>query len=92
MIYALGSVSGANLNPAVSLALGLSNKLPWKEVAIYIVVQLSAGIVGALSYCAFFWKVFNLTPGKGFGWWEAMIAETVYTFMLCFVVLNVATA
>jgi len=92
MIYALGGVSGANFNPAVSLTLALSNKLPWKEAAIYTAVQLAAGISGAFSYSALFWKVFNLSPGKGFGWWEAWIAESVYTFMLCFVVLNVATA
>jgi len=91
-IYALGGVSGANFNPAVSVALGLSNKLEWKEVGIYVVVQLVAGICAGLSYGALFWQVFNLAPKPGFGWWEAMLAEVIYTFMLCFVVLNVATA
>merc|ERR1712118_466810 len=51
-IYALGGVSGANFNPAVSLALGLSNKLEWKEVGIYCVVQVLAGIAAGLSYGA----------------------------------------
>merc|ERR1719473_437318 len=32
----------------------------------------------------------NLAPNKGFGWWEAGLAEFLYTFMLCFVVLNCA--
>merc|ERR1719440_1346688 len=91
-IYALGGVTGANFNPAVSVALGLSNKLEWKEVGIYMAVQVIAGIVAALSYGALFFKVFNLAPAPGFGWWEAMLAEVLYTFMLCFVVLNVATA
>jgi len=91
-IYALAGVSGANLNPAVSVALGLSNKMEWKEVGIYCVVQIVAGIVAALSYGALFFKVFNLAPSPGFGWWEALLAEVLYTFMLCFVVLNVATA
>jgi len=91
-IYALGGVSGANFNPAVSVALGLSNKLEWKEVAIYSVVQIIAGICAGLSYGALFFKVFNLEPQAGFGWWEAALAEVLYTFMLCFVVLNVATA
>merc|ERR1719310_240105 len=39
-----------------------------------------------------FWEVFNLEPKPGFTWWEAGLAEILYTFMLCFVVLNVATA
>jgi aquaporin Z len=91
-IYALGSVSGANFNPAVSVALGLSDKMPWKEVGIYCCVQIVAGILGALTYGTLFWKVFNLEPQPGFGWWEAALVEVLYTFMLCFVVLNVATA
>merc|ERR1719313_860991 len=90
MIYALGGVSGANFNPAVSVALGISEKLPWKDVGIYCAVQIVAGIVAALSYGALFMKVFNLAPSPGFGWWEAGLAEVLYTFMLCFVVLNVA--
>lgn len=91
-IYAMAATSGANFNPAVSLALGVSGKLPLVEMGIYIVVQLLAGIVAGLSYYGLFGTVFNLQPGPGFGWWEAMIVEVAYTFMLCFVVLNVATA
>jgi len=67
-IYALGGVSGANFNPAVSVALGLSNKLDWTTVGIYCVVQIIAGICAGLSYGALFFKVFNLAPGAGFGW------------------------
>merc|ERR1719388_415188 len=91
-IYALGGVSGANFNPAVSVTLGLSNKLDWKDVGIYSVVQIIAGITAGFSYALLFWDVFNLAPGPGFGWMEAGAAEVLYTFMLCFVVLNVATA
>merc|ERR1719236_322630 len=96
-IYTLGGVSGANFNPAVSLALALSNKLTWVEAGIYMAVQILAGILAALSYGALFWEVFNLGPGMNadkvlYSWWEAALAEVLYTFMLCFVVLNVATA
>merc|ERR1719486_687507 len=62
MIYALGSVSGANLNPAVSLALGLSNKLPWNDVGMYVGVQLLAGSLAGLAYGLTLWEVFNLAP------------------------------
>ena len=70
MIYALGKSSGGNFNPAVSVALGLANKLEWKEVAIYCVVQIAAGICAGLSFAAMLWKVVNVAPKPGFGWWE----------------------
>jgi aquaporin Z len=92
MIYALGKSSGANFNPAVSVALGLANKLAWREVAIYAVVQIVAGICAGLGYLAMFGESFNLAPTKGHNWWQAGLAETLYTFMLCFVVLNVAAS
>merc|ERR1719378_733667 len=91
-IYALGGVSGGNFNPAVSITLGLSEKMEWKEVAIYCVVQIAAGICAGLSFAAMLWKVVNVAPKPGFGWWEAFLAETLYTFVLCFVVLNVAAS
>merc|ERR1719265_1791608 len=50
-IYAMGGVSGANFNPAVSLSLGLSKKMAWNEVGIYCVVQVVAGIIAAICYC-----------------------------------------
>jgi len=92
MIYALGKSSGANFNPAVSFALGLTGKMDWAEVAIYAVVQTVAGICGGLCYVGTFGESFNLTPIKGHSWWQAGIAELLYTFMLCFVVLNVAAS
>jgi len=96
-IYALGGISGANFNPAVSVALGISKSMkgpgmPWKDVATYCAVQIVAGIVAAFSYAIFFWSAFNLTPTRGFGGLSAGLCEMFYTFMLCFVVLNVAVA
>jgi len=92
MIYALGKSSGANFNPAVSLALGITEKMPWKEVGIYAVVQTVAGICAGLIYLVMFGESFNLQPTKGHNIWQAGLAETLYTFMLCFVVLNVAAS
>merc|ERR1719298_114116 len=57
-----------------------------------MVVQITAGIAAGFSYSLMYWQTFPLAPGAGFGWWEAGLAEVLYTFMLCFVVLNVATA
>jgi len=92
MIYALGKSSGGNFNPAVSVALGLTNKMEWAEVAIYSVTQIVGGICAGLCYFAMFGASFNLQPTKGHSWWQAGVAETLYTFMLCFVVLNVAAS
>lgn len=95
VIYALANVSGANFNPAVSLTLGLA-KLDaigsWATVGIYIGVQLLGGILAGLTYSLALWKTFNLAPTPGFHWYQAAFAEIIYTFMLCFVVLNCAVA
>jgi aquaporin Z len=97
-IYGLGGISGANFNPAVSVAIGISTAMKgpgdmsWKQVGIYCVVQILGGIVAAFSYAILFWNAFNLGPAKGFGILSAGLCETIYTFMLCFVVLNVAVA
>jgi len=89
-IFVFGGVSGANFNPAVSVALGINKNLEWSDVGAYSVVQLIAGIAAGFSYSALFGKSFALGPASGFGIAEACIAEILYTFMLCFVVLNVA--
>jgi len=94
MIYALGKSSGGNFNPAVSVALGVAGKMEWGEVAIYSVVQLLGGVAAAFAYVGMFGMhhAFNLGPTPGHNWWQACLSETIYTFMLCFVVLNVAAS
>jgi len=62
------------------------------EVAIYAAVQTVAGICAGLCYLAMFNDSFNLAPTAGHSWWQAGLAETLYTFMLCFVILNVAAS
>merc|ERR1719352_1918838 len=66
--------------------------MDWGEVGIYSATQLAAGIVAGFAYFALFGQAFNLGPAKGFGIVEAGACELLYTFMLCFVVLNVAVA
>merc|ERR1719424_2482225 len=92
MIYALGGVSGANFNPAVSLALGLTNNLQWPLVGCYAATQLLAGVVARICYTVLFGgeKSIVLQPTEGHHLWQAGLAELLYTFMLCFVVLNTA--
>lgn len=91
-IYAFGPVSGGNFNPAVSLAITQSGKMGggWRQFGIYTAVQIAGGLAAAVVYYSLFGKTFNLGPAKGFGPLEAAACELLYTFMLCFVVLNVA--
>lgn len=89
-IYALGGISGANFNPAVSLTLLASGKLDATTAGIYMVVQVIAGITAGFAYAALFGTAFNVGPTPGFSLISAGVAEVLYTFMLCFVVLNVA--
>ena len=91
-IFALGSVSGANFNPAVSLALLMNGTLDAKTVAMYMVSQLAGGIAAALCATAAFGEFSNFGPAGKYSWIEAGIAETLYTFMLCFVVLRAAVS
>jgi aquaporin Z len=93
MIFALGTCSGAHFNPAVTIAIVAAGrgKCEPKDAGIYIVVQIIAGIAAAFTYTAMEGKSFPLGPGKGYGWAEAAVAEIMFTFLLAFVVLSVAT-
>merc|ERR1719424_925379 len=94
MIYSLGSVSGANFNPAVSLAIAASNKMDggYQQAGLYMIAQTVGATCAAFTYLMIFMHNFNLEPGQGFSMLEAGVAEFIYTFMLCFVVLNTACA
>jgi len=98
IIYAFGAISGGNFNPAVSVMLGIIQsmgkdvKMPWGKVGAYCGVQFLGGICGGVAYLGLFGKSFNVGPAKGFGLVEAGLCELIYTFMLCFVVANVAAA
>jgi len=96
-IYSIGNVSGANFNPAVSLALGLletmgGNGMSWEQVCVYACVQALGGMAAGICYTSLFQTGFALAPSKNFTLIEAGICEVLYTFMLCFVVLNVTAA
>merc|ERR1719324_1732359 len=65
-IFAFGGISGANFNPAVSVALGINGNMEWKDVGIYSVTQIVGGIVAGFAYFGLFGRTFSLAPTKGF--------------------------
>jgi len=97
MTYSLAGVSGANFNPAVSAALYLSKKMGGPGIdgmtfAVYVAVQLVAGICCGFCFVNIFWDSFRLGPGPGFSWMDACCSEFLYSLFLCFVVLNTTAA
>jgi len=90
MIYALGPISGANFNPAVTAALALTGCLELKWIVPYVLSQIGGGLLAGFFYYSVVGHAFKLGPVGEHGWGAAGFAETFYTFLLCFVVLNVA--
>ena len=93
MIFAGGHVSGAHYNPAVTLAVFLRGKCPAGDVIPYMVAQVvgaavAAGIVLFLKDVPGQPAVEVMKPDI----MRALAAEFLFTFALCYVVLNVATA
>src|SRR3954452_4771829 len=94
VILFMGAVSGAHLNPAVSLGFAARGDFPWRRVPGYIVMQL----VGATLACLFLRSLFGTIgslgatePGAGVTDWRAMLFELVLTAGLFSVILGTAS-
>jgi aquaporin Z len=89
MIFAGGHVSGAHYNPAVTAALFARGKTTAGELGAYWGAQVAGAVVAALI--VLFLKGKGAAPGT-IDLTKAIIVEFLFTFALCYVVLNVATA
>ena len=92
MIYALGDVSGAHLNPAVTTAFAAAGRFSWRAVPGYIAAQL----VGAFAASALLRGLFPADATLGAtlpvgASGQSFILETVLTFLLMLVILSVST-
>lgn len=90
MVYAGGHISGGHYNPAVSLAAAIRGALDWRELIPYWIFQ----VLGA-SGAAILVANFATLPEVGacpFTLAQVIIGEFLFTFALCYVVLQVATS
>ena len=94
IILFMGTVSGAHLNPGVSIAFALRGDFPWRRVPAYIVAQLLGAILATLLLWALIGKqgTAGLTlPGPGISATTAMLWEMVLTVGLVSVILGTAS-
>jgi aquaporin Z len=94
IILFMGAVSGAHLNPAVTLAFWLRGDFPPRRVPGYVIVQL----VAATLACLFLWAVLGKVgmlgatePGRGIHPWQAMLIETALTVGLVSTITGTAS-
>jgi aquaporin Z len=94
IILFMGTVSGAHLNPAVSLAFALRGDFPWRRVPMYVLAQLAGAVLAPLLLRALFGRYGHagLTlPGAGISDPVAMVWELVLTTGLVSVILGTAS-
>ncbi|HSW86846.1 MAG TPA: aquaporin [Rhabdochlamydiaceae bacterium] len=90
MIFACGHVSGGHLNPAISLAAFMRGKLKFVDMWLYWLAQFAAAVVAAYFTVYFKGAPSNMHMDLDMG--RVIVAEFLFTFALCYVMLNVATA
>ncbi|HWA29927.1 MAG TPA: aquaporin [Rhizomicrobium sp.] len=94
IIYFMGTVSGAHLNPAVTFAFALRGNFPWGRVPGYLGAQIVGGVLAALFLRAMFGTIGNLGatfPGTGIIETQAFLMEVLLTAGLVNTILGTAS-
>lgn len=91
MVYAGGHISGGHYNPAVSLAAAIRGALPWKQLVPYIIAQAAGGALAVLLFVYMAKGTIIVLEPSNFGLKGLLLAEFLFTFALCYVVLQTAT-
>jgi aquaporin Z len=102
MVYAIGSISGCHINPAISISMLVAGKQNWKDTIFYVIAQCVGAIIGAgiLLAIASGLKGFSLAEmglgqngygdhsPAGYGMGAAFLAEVVFTAIFLFVIFG----
>jgi aquaporin Z len=94
IIYFMGAVGGAHLNPAVTLAFAVRRNFPWRRVPGYIIAQ----VIGGVAAACFLWAMFGAVgllgatiPGSGISDVKALVMEVLLTAGLVSTILGTAS-
>jgi glycerol uptake facilitator protein len=98
LVYSIGKVSGCHINPAVTFALAVTKRFPWREVPAYWISQYVGAVIGAFAI----WGVFGqdavtfgmgqthfAADASGTYFVEAALAEALGTGLLIFAILGI---
>ena len=98
IVAALGQVSGAHVNPAVTLALAVAGKFPWRYVPAYLAAQFGGAVLAALAVRGAYGERATTiaylgapAPVGGANDLQVLLVEALIGFVLVFVVMAVAT-
>jgi aquaporin Z len=92
MIYTFGDISGAHLNPSVTIAFAAAGRFPWREVAVYLVAQICGAFLASGMLRALFPADVTLgatLPAGSVA--QSAILEIILTLVLMLVILSVST-
>ncbi len=101
-VYSIGHISGAHINPAVTIALWATGRFPAKDAPAYVIAQIVGAIIAGFAQLALLYT--QLEPLGGIGVtnlgttdlgthvlpWQGLLAEILYTAILLFVIMGVA--
>ena len=97
VIYTLGRVSGAHINPAVSIALWATKQFPALDMVVYVVAQMAGAVLGSVLFvlsagidAVTVGGLGATAPFPGITAGQAVLAEAIGTFVLMFVIMGVA--
>ncbi len=92
LIYSIGDISGAHLNPAVTIGFWIAKRFSGKEIIPYLIAQLIGALAAAYGLKLLF--PLNETLGASLPsgtWQQSFVFEVILTFLLMFVILNVSS-
>ena len=92
MVYIGGHISGAHYNPAVTISVWMRGKLKPNKILGYLSAQVLGTFAASYIFYLLSGNFFLPSPGIGVSVWRSILVEILFTFILCSVILFVATS